>query len=324
VSTILKALQRLEDEKRAGKDRSLNEQVVARRSAVAVKSRWAVMGVSLLGGIAVGSTALYFWPDAGAPAADVTSEAAAPVVASSASQPQPEQRVPEAPAKPPRAAQAKKNEQTANRATTPELPMVEVVNRLDEKPAAESVLAESSDPKLDALGKNRPGDRLQAARERAKQRTGSTPSEPTDPRPVAAVSKPLPEPPAAEPPVVIAAADPTAIAAGTAAQMIEKAAVIADPPRGAAGPSQPISASTSPPRPSKVIQRAEIPLISVGKTVWHPDADRRSAIVELTESGESLQLKEGDAIGPLVIETIKPSGVLFIHDGVEIEYRVGR
>jgi hypothetical protein len=324
VSTILKALQRLEDEKRAGKDRSLNEQVVARRSAVAAKSRWAVIGISLLGGIAVGSTALYFWPDAGAPVPDVTSEAAPPVVASSASQPQPEQRVPAAPAKPPGAAQAKKNEQPANRAATPELPMVEIVNRLDEKPAAQPVLAESSDPKPAALGTNRPGDRRQAARERAKQRTDSTPSEPTDPRPVAAVSKPVPEPPAAEPPVVIAAADPTDIAVDTAAPTIGEAVVVADPPPGAAGPSQSISASTSPSKPSKVIHRAEIPLISVGKTIWHPDVDRRSAIVELMESGETLTLKEGDAIGPLVIETIKPSGVLFLHDGVEIEYRVGQ
>ncbi len=39
---------------------------------------------------------------------------------------------------------------------------------------------------------------------------------------------------------------------------------------------------------------------------------------------EALRLKEGDAVGPLVIEAIRPGGVLFSHDGVEIEYRVGR
>jgi hypothetical protein len=65
-------------------------------------------------------------------------------------------------------------------------------------------------------------------------------------------------------------------------------------------------------------------LISVDKTIWHPDADRRLAIVELTESGEELRLQEGDAVGPLVIETIRPGGVLFVHDGVQVEYRVGQ
>ncbi len=171
MSTILKALQRLEDEKNSGKDRSLNEQVVARRSGAVAKSRWAVIGVALLSGIAVGSTALFFWPDGGAPAANGVTEAAQPVVASSATQSKPAQRVPKSPARALGAdpsARAKQSEPTADRATTPALPMVEVVERLERKSPADSavadasalelVVAESSALEPSGPGTNRPGD----------------------------------------------------------------------------------------------------------------------------------------------------------------------
>jgi hypothetical protein len=206
--------------------------------------------------------------------------------------------------------------------------MVEVVRRLDEPAPAESAVAESAAAEPDVRGANRPGDRRRAARLRAEESTDSTPSEPTSPRTEAAVSARVPEPQLAAPPVVIAAVDPIETTAGMTAESVEQAAVIPDSPLRAAEPNQPPSASTSrsapPTRDRKVIQRAEFPLISVYKTIWHPDVDRRVAIVELTESGEQLSLKQGDAVGPLVIETIRPSGVLFVHDGVEVEYRVGQ
>jgi hypothetical protein len=72
-----------------------------------------------------------------------------------------------------------------------------------------------------------------------------------------------------------------------------------------------------------VIQRAKLPSLRVEKTIWHPDTDRRIAIVKLIDAEEVLRLKEGDAIGPLVVESIKPGSVLFNHDGIEIRYNVG-
>ena len=190
MSTILKALQRLEDEKSSGKDRSLNEQVVARRSGAVAKSRWAVIGVALLSGIAVGSTALFFWPDGGAPAANGVAEADQPVVASGTTQSESAKRVPESPAKPlgtDDAAETMRRERAANRAATAALPMVEVVERLDAKPPAEPVVAESSVPEPDASqpdaskpdgpGTNRPGDRRRAASLRARERSDTKPSE---------------------------------------------------------------------------------------------------------------------------------------------------
>ena len=127
---------------------------------------------------------------------------------------------------------------------------------------------------------------------------------------------------------MVAAADPTEATTNTATPPVEDAAVIPDSPLGVVEPSQPVSASTSPPTPptsgKKVIRRAEIPLLSVDQTIWHPNPDRRLAIVELVDSGDALRLKEGDVVGPLVIWEIRPGGVLFNHDGVEIEYRVGQ
>ena len=38
----------------------------------------------------------------------------------------------------------------------------------------------------------------------------------------------------------------------------------------------------------------------------------------------NLELKEGDAVGPLVVESIKPGGVFFAHDGVSVLHKVGR
>ncbi len=45
--------------------------------------------------------------------------------------------------------------------------------------------------------------------------------------------------------------------------------------------------------------------------------------MKLIDAEEALRLKEGDAIGPLVIKAIKPGSVLFNHDGIEITYNVG-
>jgi hypothetical protein len=41
------------------------------------------------------------------------------------------------------------------------------------------------------------------------------------------------------------------------------------------------------------------------------------------EGGAARELHEGDAIGPLVVSEIGPSGVVFLLDGVELRRRVG-
>jgi hypothetical protein len=66
-----------------------------------------------------------------------------------------------------------------------------------------------------------------------------------------------------------------------------------------------------------------IPSVTVTKTVWHPRPERRSAVVEVEGSPGSLDMKEGDAIGDLVLTKIKPSGVVFDYEGVELVRKIG-
>jgi hypothetical protein len=102
---------------------------------------------------------------------------------------------------------------------------------------------------------------------------------------------------------------------------VEVAAVAAKPALTAASASFPTAIRES---ERRIVQRAKLPTLSVEKTIWHPDAYRRVAVVKLTDAEEVLRLKEGDVVGPLVVKTINPGSVLFNHDGIEITYNVGR
>ena len=71
------------------------------------------------------------------------------------------------------------------------------------------------------------------------------------------------------------------------------------------------------------IARAPMPEPSVLRTTWHPDPARRAAEVKLADSEESIRLREGDALGPLIVVAIEPLGVVFSHEGVELRRPVG-
>jgi hypothetical protein len=61
----------------------------------------------------------------------------------------------------------------------------------------------------------------------------------------------------------------------------------------------------------------------VTSTQWHPDTARRSASVAVAGREGPLVLRTGDAVGPLVVTRIEPSGVVFRMGDVEIRRRVG-
>ncbi len=65
--------------------------------------------------------------------------------------------------------------------------------------------------------------------------------------------------------------------------------------------------------------------IVVARTIWHPVAGRRRAILEIRESGgtREVELRQGERIGSLMISEIRPAGVTAVRNGVEREYRVG-
>ncbi len=71
------------------------------------------------------------------------------------------------------------------------------------------------------------------------------------------------------------------------------------------------------------IDRRGLPDITVIRTSWHPNAERRSTRIRLEATDEILTLREGDSIGGLVIQEISPSAVLFNAGDVEIRRRVG-
>ena len=67
-----------------------------------------------------------------------------------------------------------------------------------------------------------------------------------------------------------------------------------------------------------------LPDVTVLRTAWHPSPDRRSAKLRMIKTNEVLTLKEGDAVGGLVIQKISPSAVLFRSGEIEIRLRVGQ
>jgi hypothetical protein len=310
VSTILKALQRLEDEKSANVERSLNEQVVARRPPPDPERRGLRIGAIAIGGLVVAAAALLFWFTRKDPAVEVAMESPPPAAAPVAAQQQvaaekPNRRPSARPATAARAQQESSEVEVS--------PVVEVVKRLDGPPADSA--APAAPPKRAAspvqAGAERPARRPgarkpdpQVAREAAQPKLA--PEQVANAKSAAATqisgnsapAKPVPAPPA---PVEIAAVAPKPAAT---AESASTRAAIREPEH-------------------EVIQRAKLPTLSVEKTIWHPDADRRVAVVKLIDAEEVLRLKEGDAVGTLVVKVIKPDSVLFSHDGIEVVYNVG-
>ncbi len=77
--------------------------------------------------------------------------------------------------------------------------------------------------------------------------------------------------------------------------------------------------------PVPTIPRASIPKIGVTATTWHPYKSRRSAELTLLEDGGAKlhTVRQGDTVGPYKVREITPSGVTLVHEGVEMQRRVG-
>ncbi len=89
-------------------------------------------------------------------------------------------------------------------------------------------------------------------------------------------------------------------------------------------PQPPKESKASPdPSPIEHLNRRVLPELTIIRTAWHPSADRRSAKIRLEDTDEILNLREGDAVGGLVIGEISPSAVVFKAGDVEIRRRVG-
>lgn len=97
-------------------------------------------------------------------------------------------------------------------------------------------------------------------------------------------------------------------------------------PAVAPAPEAPTAAPRSSESKSSEAGRSEpsaVPDIAVLQIAWHPQSDRRSTRIRVAASEEVLTLREGDAIGRLVVQEISPSAVVFALGDVEVRRRVG-
>jgi len=73
----------------------------------------------------------------------------------------------------------------------------------------------------------------------------------------------------------------------------------------------------------RVVRRAKVPSVEVVQTIWHPRPERRQAVLRVANQDALVRLSEGDTVGPLVVLEIQPAGVVFDHEGLQIQRRVG-
>jgi hypothetical protein len=68
---------------------------------------------------------------------------------------------------------------------------------------------------------------------------------------------------------------------------------------------------------------ASVPEIVVTRTIWHPSAERRVAMVRAAGDSQEREVREGESVGSLQVLRIEPSDVVFLREGVEVRQRVG-
>lgn len=341
MSTILKALRRLEEEKtRGGTPRPLREEVASGPSEAPRGRRlpWLPIAAGLLG-VGLGASAWYVWPyeRGGEPVRDdVAAAALAPASATAPSGVT-------APA--------------AGFATAqPELPA-----------SAPAIAAHASEPTIAELQQeDGPSEDAFASQVEVVQRPAAEPRiQPVAPRP-----QPAPAAPGAKPAAVASAPRVAEPAPEPLHGLPEPAGVIARhaeikplrpgapqpaaaKPKSAAPPPPdgsdwkepaepepapaPVASATAPaatpappappaPGPAAASASASAPSaapeLHVRRTQWHPDKGRRSAEVEL--AGKSESVREGDVVGEYVVTEIRPSGVVLTRDGQKIERKIGK
>jgi hypothetical protein len=68
---------------------------------------------------------------------------------------------------------------------------------------------------------------------------------------------------------------------------------------------------------------APAPEVVVTRTIWHPSAERRVALVLGAGDSQEREVHEGESVGSLQVLRIEPSDVVFLREGVEVRLRVG-
>jgi hypothetical protein len=385
MSTILKALRRLEEDRSAQSQRPLRAEVM--RDSASAKSRLGgrplPAALLVLGlGVAVGVGALAFWYLGRGPEPAQPTELAAAGSAEPRAKPvTPAKRARAAKRARPRSVLARSPAAAPSAAAEQDLPAAALASKVEmlKRPPARPRIAapERAEPEASARAGSGPPRGLDLAEVPgrheppvSRSRSGRSPSivarpkapvppggapapagaevvatsqvataapaqessrrpaalPETEPRAEQPREAPKPEPAASEPPAgsgAVRARDTERRATTPRPEPTHTEAAAEESSKKAAKPAA-AAWKREPGKPaSSEIARAEIPGLRVERTVWHPTAERRVAVIEFDQSAEHREIREGDAVGPLVVSKIEPSGVVFVHEGVEVRRRVG-
>lgn len=296
MSTILKALRRLEDEKTLPiGERPLREEVA--RASEPTRRRHGVgvlMAGALVAGATLGAALLVVWPFGGEMPSQSIAARKVRLEAISRTEP---------PRSPERSASTVPPVAAAPRAVEPEglssdafTSPVAVVKLREPAPLV------APDPEPSAKVMAVAEEAAQAAPEPAEPEVRARVAEPT------AMSSPF------APPV----SDVTEAPAAHSDALTESPAVVsaAEPPADAVGPRSP-----SPVTEEAALQSVEA--IRVAQTLWHPTPARRVAVLDVPGRDTLLRVHEGDQVGEFLVAEIEPSGIVFTRDGETVRHAVG-
>lgn len=337
MSTILKALRRLEEEKsRDGSPRPLREQV-ASGPGEGPRRRWTswLPVLALAVGAGLGASAWWFWPYEFERAQGDDSAAAA-VAAPSAALAQTPPPVAAAPAMP--AAESVVAQPSAEPESDPDAQLREMAAQLSDAPQGQPDEAFASD--VEVVDRPTPSPRIEPVAAAPVARVQPDPIANPSPAPgtesPGEFSRPDITRPRATSSLTAAGGRAPENAKPSSRSQFEPKATIQPDPLQMPEPSAPVRTAASP-KPSAVSAPKPAPKpapapaspapapatdVYVTRTQWHPEHARRSADVQV--AGQDRSVKEGDRVGDYVVNEIKPSGVVLSRDGEQIEQKIGK
>ncbi len=336
MSTILKALRRLEEEKASAESsRPLREQIAATAPAPPESSgRGWLSAVLALVVSAFAGGGLIWWLYGGEQNAGVEQVAAMPPAEAQAPTPA-QQAGPAAPSRPATPAAGPPRDAFASDVDVvrrPErIPRLADADPVQPKPAP---TAGARRPVEDSVAMARANAQAQAEidqlaemdRRIAEAQAGQAPA----PAPVVREAQPQASPTRREPAPTVAKAEPKR-AVAQAEPAPERTVAKPTPAPVAPKPAPKVVAAAPEPKPAAAPKPAPVadpepaapawsgPLVE--KTKWHPTAERRSAW--LSVGGEPREVVEGDVVDGATVREIQPSGVMFERDGESTRRGVG-
>jgi hypothetical protein len=324
LSTILKALRRLEEERTAKAERALREQVVgASPGAPGHWRRLVLGGLGAVAAVALVSLALHSWlarspaKSAASPTAPAAPPAAAAAANPLAAAPRPPRGVPPTAAPSPAPQAAPPVAPAASPPTGTGAPPGALQGVQRPAPAELRAAAAALAPRADVAVVQRPPPSPQVPDE------GPPVNEP--PQTQRAAPEPGSVPPSPRMAPAAAAAGPSSAGEDAATSSVPIRLREIDPTIHSPYGIHEDTPKKLPTHAKAAHPHAGAPAseVVVTRTIWHPNAERRVALVLGAGDSQAREVHEGESVGSLQVLRIEPSDVVFLRDGVEVRQRVG-